>query len=254
MKQIDQLNKNIILSLTDRKDFSVSVYSVLPSTNDLAKDLAKKGAKENTVIIAERQTAGRGRTGKSFFSPEDSGVYLSVILKPDVLPTEAYKITISAAVAAVMALKEIGVQADIKWVNDIFLGGKKVAGILTEASFSKNKLDFAVLGLGINFYPPIDGFPKDIELSAGYLFSKPAENRKNKFVAAFLNNFTDFSSEILSEYKRHCFILGKTVFVGDRKIPAKALDISERAELLVEYENGEKAFLNSGEISIKPIN
>ena len=123
------------------------------STNRYAKELAAKGTPAGTVVIANRQSAGRGRLGRSFFSPEDKGIYMSILLRPKLQPERAAMITSMAAVAVARAIERAGgVEAQIKWVNDIFLNQKKVCGILTEAGFDavSGRMDYAVLGIGVN--------------------------------------------------------------------------------------------------------
>ncbi len=261
MYSADNLDKKIISDLISENDISVSVFPSLPSTNDFAKELALDGAKEKTLILAENQTAGRGRTGKQFFSPSGSGVYLSLILRPVFPPSESYKITLSAAVALCETLEAMGVSPSIKWVNDIFLGGRKVAGILTEAKLNNTaeKISYAVLGVGINLYPPSYGFPDDISSIAGYIWEKPMNNRKNQLVALFINNFLKIYknsfSNLIDDYRRRCFILGKKILVlkqGEKK-SATALNITDNGGLKIIFENGEEAVLDSGEISIKPL-
>ena len=128
-------------------------FEELDSTNSYLKEMAAKGAQEGTIIIANRQSAGRGRLGRSFFSPEEKGIYMSILLRPDISLERAVLITSMAAVAVAEAIEQVsGIQTKIKWVNDIFLNKKKVCGILTEAGIDAETgtLEYAVLGIGVN--------------------------------------------------------------------------------------------------------
>ncbi|MBE6800489.1 MAG: biotin--[acetyl-CoA-carboxylase] ligase [Ruminococcaceae bacterium] len=230
------------------------------STNTLVKEKANE-KDEGFVIVAGEQTAGRGRMGRSFFSPGDSGVYMSLLLKPQIKPEDAVQITTAAAVSVCRALERLGVSdSKIKWVNDIYIGNKKVCGILTESGFNSatSMLDFAVLGVGINIYESAEGFPDEIKDIAGAIFSQKEENLRNKFIAGFISEFFEFymslsSRKHLKEYRERSFVLGKeiTVIQGENIRNAKALDIDENCNLIAQFPNGTTEKLYSGEISIK---
>lgn len=230
------------------------------STNTLVKEKANE-KDEGFVIVAGEQTAGRGRMGRSFFSPGDSGVYMSLLLKPQIKPEDAVQITTAAAVSVCRALERLGVSdSKIKWVNDIYIGNKKVCGILTESSFNSERgvLDFAVLGVGINIYEAQEGFPDEIKNIAGAVFSHKQEDLRNKFIAEFINMFFAYYKVILSkkhmkEYIERSFVLGKeiTVIQGENIRNGKALDIDENCNLIAQFPNGTTEKLYSGEISIK---
>ncbi|MGN1277316.1 MAG: biotin--[acetyl-CoA-carboxylase] ligase, partial [Floccifex sp.] len=159
------------------------------STNTLVVQKAIKNEKEGYVLVSSYQTHGKGRTGHSFYSPSQSGVYLSVLLRPvDKTPMEATNITSMAAVAACKAIEDIeDVHPQIKWINDIFVNNKKVCGILTEASISMESkcMDYVVMGIGFNVYVPENGFPKELQDIAGSIFSHSIEDGKNKLVGYF---------------------------------------------------------------------
>lgn len=233
---------------------SVELLGEVSSTNTLIKELAAQGAAEGAVIIAERQTAGRGRRGRSFFSPEGSGLYLSLLLRPS-FSTE--HITTAAAAAAALAIEEVsGRAADIKWVNDIWLDGHKVCGILCEAGSG-----FVVVGVGVNVTAPPQGFPEELKDIAGAVFTdgNAPDNARLRIGAAFLNHFTRFytnmdAREHYPEYRQRCFLLGQEINVlrGGEAIPATAIDINEHCHLLVRYADGSEEYLSSGEVSIRP--
>ena len=239
------------------------VYDSVDSTNLVLRSLANSGAAEGTVVIAAEQTGGRGRKGRSFYSPQGTGVYISLLLKPKIAPDDATLITTTAAVAVSEAVEALsGEPAAIKWVNDVFLRGKKVCGILTEGSFDmeSGQFEYAILGAGINVYEPDGGFPAEIREIAGSVLVSPAPDAKNRIIAEYLNRFLPLyrslgSAKTNAEYRRRSFVLGKmvNVFAGDRATPAHAIDIDERCRLLVEYENGRRETLSSGEISVRLI-
>lgn len=232
------------------------------STNTLLREKAGQGAAEGCTVIAGSQTSGRGRLGRHFYSPSSTGVYLSLLLRPERLaPSEAVKITTLAAVAACEAIEEVsGRRPGIKWVNDIFMDGKKVSGILTEASLDleNEKIHFIVLGIGINVYPPEGGFPDTLAQTAGTVFSRPAKDAKNHLAAAFLNHFmkaytAGSPADYVKKYRERSLAIGRRIRVlqpfGSRD--AVALDVDDQCRLLVRYEDGQTGCLSSGEISIR---
>ena len=245
------------------QSLDLRVFDSVDSTNLVLRSLANEGATEGTVVIAAEQTGGRGRKGRSFYSPQGTGVYISLLLKPRIAPDDATLITTTAAVAVSEAVEALsGEPAAIKWVNDVFLRGKKVCGILTEGSFDmeSGQFEYAILGAGINVYEPDGGFPAEIREIAGSVLVSPAPDAKNRIIAEYLNRFLPLyrslgSAKTNAEYRRRSFVLGKmvNVFAGDRATPAHAIDIDERCRLLVEYENGRRETLSSGEISVRLI-
>lgn len=245
----------------DLKDkIIIEVLEKTTSTNTIIRQRANESP-EGLVVVAEEQSEGRGRLGRSFFSPGGTGLYISLLLRPEIEPSEAVMITTAAAVAVCEALEKVGADTpQIKWVNDVFVKGKKVCGILTEASFNpeSRKLKYAVLGVGINMYEPEGGFPDEIKNIAGSVFSETRENLRDMVTAYFLNSFMEYyynlsQKEFLKKYTEKCFVLGKEINVicGDCVRGAKALSLDESLGLNVEYDNGEKAVLSSGEISIR---
>jgi len=246
----------------DAGEFTITVMESVTSTNTVAKELAGQGAKEGTVIIAREQTEGRGRMGRTFYSPNATGIYLSVILRPKLNLEDSLLITTATAVAVAKAIEIVsGKTAKIKWVNDIFVEGKKVCGILTEASlnFESGSLEYAVVGIGVNIVTK--DFPEDIHLVAGSLLSeKPSDNPVTSLlVAEILNNIADCMNSLtdkkyLKEYRSRSFLIGQEILVlkGNTTIQAKAVDIDEKARLVVEYMDKTKEALSSGEVSVRP--
>ncbi|MGN1315742.1 MAG: biotin--[acetyl-CoA-carboxylase] ligase [Acutalibacteraceae bacterium] len=244
------------------KSADINVLEEVTSTNTILKEKGRN-EKEWCTVISSSQTAGRGRLGRNFYSPRNTGVYLSVLLKPKAETDKAVLITTAAAVAVTRALERLGCEnPQIKWVNDIFVNGKKVCGILTESVINaeSKKLDFAVLGVGINLFEPEGGFPVEIENIAGAVFKKPANNLRNRFVALFLNEFFVLYKELsfknhLDEYRKKSLVLGKNINViqGEKTESAKAVGIDDNCNLIAQFPDGTVKKLYSGEISVKLI-
>lgn len=248
------------LSENVKEKVNITVKEVSQSTNSDVKKAALDGEREGTVVVALSQTSGRGRMGRSFFSPDCTGVYMSVLLRPEIQPEETLLITTAAAVSVCETLDKIGADGSaIKWVNDIFLNSKKVCGILTEGGFaSAKKIDYAVLGVGINLFEPKNGFPDDLEKIAGAVFESFIPEMRERFIANFLNIFFEYYDALLlkkhvQKYRERCFIVGSQVDVvrSDTKCRATVLGIDDKCCLEVEYSNGEKEILTSGEVSLR---
>lgn len=240
-------------------DCDILEFDSLASTNDTAKELGIAGKRENTVIIAKAQTAGRGRLGRSFFSPESSGIYMSILLRPTVSPEDITLITPAAAVAVNEALAEIcDTDTKIKWVNDIYKDNKKVCGILCESTFFDGGY-FSVLGIGINLYSPKSDFPDEIKNIAGAVFDAPVDNEiHEELIAKIIDNFNFYyknltKKEFMSIYREKSNLIGKTVsFSMDKKeITGMVLDIDDNARLIVKVNENEVLSLFAGEVSVK---
>ena len=256
------ISQEIFELLSDelKNKIQIRVLDKATSTNTLVKDLATEND-EGFVVVAGEQTAGRGRMGRSFFSPGDSGVYMSLLLKPRIKPDDAVQITTAAAVSVCKALEKLGVcGAKIKWVNDIYIGNRKVCGILTESSFNSQNgmLDFAVLGVGINIYESEEGFPDELKDIAGAVFSEREENLRNRFIAEFINAFFICYKELpskkhLKEYKERSCVLGKEINIiqGENIRRGKAIDIDDNCNLIAEISEGVIEKLYTGEISVR---
>ncbi len=244
-----------------KNDLDIHFKECVSSTNTKLVELAKAGAGEGTVLISAEQTAGKGRTGKSFHSPKDSGVYLSILVRPDFNPEDSLFLTTIAAVATARAIESVSdKEAKIKWVNDVYVDGKKVCGILTESALSPNaeKLDYAIVGIGINIAPPEEGFPDDIKNIATTVFDqKPDSNIVNRLVAHLLDYFMDYyrnyeSSSCLEEYINRSNILGDIITInkGNMKLRVRAIDIDSKCRLIVKDEKGNMSKISYGEVSI----
>ncbi len=239
--------------------YRVTHFKEINSTNTYAVELAKQGEPQGRVIIADSQTGGRGRKGRSFYSPQ-GGLYMSVILRPQLNAEEALLITPAVACAVAKALQKLsGKKMGIKWVNDIFCGGKKVCGILTEAkvNFDNDALEYAVVGVGVNLFAPNGGYPKEIENIAGAVFNTEiTEAEKLQTAEEILNAITaEINSiktkEFLAEYKAKSVLLGKQVtLLSTPPQTGIAIDIDDKARLIVKTATATLT-LDSGEISVK---
>ena len=244
------------------RDLDLTVLPTAPSTNALVREKANQGCPEGCVIVACEQTAGRGRYGRQFFSPGDTGVYLSLLLRPTAYsPQQATCLTAAAAAAMCQAIEAVtGQQPGIKWVNDIFLHGKKVCGILTEAAvgLETGTLNYMVLGAGVNLYPPAEGFPDEIQSIAGSVLEHSCPEAKNRLVGEFLNRFWDFyahpeCSAYLEDYRARSLAIGRnvTVLSAGKAVSAYAYGIDDDFRLLVRYDSGKTEALSYGEIRIQ---
>ena len=243
------------------RELPITVVEETQSTNTALRALAEAGAPEGTVYIAQSQTGGRGRMGRSFFSPAGTGLYLSLLLRPTTWePARAAQLTAAAAAAMCEALRQVtGKEPGIKWVNDLLLDGKKVCGILTEASFSMESgvLEYAVLGLGVNVYPPEGGFPKELGEIAGAVLDTPGEDVRNRLAGEFLNRFLagyahPEDRSFLEIYRRRSVAVGRdiTVLSGGHERRAFAYGVDDDCRLLVRYDDGTEQALSYGEIRI----
>ncbi len=243
--------------------FKITVEKEVTSTNDIVKALANNGAVEGTVLIAEGQTAGKGRLARSFFSPEGCGVYLSILLRPGISAEDVLKITTGAAVAVMRAIcRFTDEEVAVKWVNDIYMRDRKVCGILTESAVDADtgRVKYAVLGIGVNVVAPTGGFPEDIKDIAGAVFEKDVpEDIRTLLIVEILNQIklilNDLNArDILFEYQNRSWLNGKYVDVssGDDNYSAKVIGVGDDFELIVDADGSVKS-LSFGEVSVKTI-
>ncbi len=239
----------------------VFCYNKVDSTNIIAKKLAIGGAEEGVAIIANEQTAGKGRLGRTFLSKR-GGVYFSVILKPNIAPDDTLFITVAAAVAAARAIESVsGKICQIKWVNDIYINNKKVCGILTEGVMQQNGvLAYAILGVGINLFEPRGGFSRNLPLADSVFHTKDKKMFKNRikqrvvseFLKEFFSSYQELSKkQFISEYQQRSFLTGKKItYEKDTKLFTATVEgIDNNANLIVKVDNETKV-LSSGEIQI----
>lgn len=253
-------------------NIEIDARKTVDSTNNVLKLMAENGYRTPRVCISEEQTAGKGRRGRSFYSPKNTGIYISFLLFPNIPISEAAMLTTIAATAEAIAIEKVsGFPVDIKWVNDIWMRGKKVSGILTEASASveDGSLEYVVVGIGINLYEPEGGFPDEIKDIAGtvYTDNAPIENLRNNIASELIIQFMKYynagisNSAFLSDYEKRCFVIGKDVTLispdhaklkeGESDPVVHVLGINNKCHLHVRHEDGTEEFLSGGEISIK---
>ncbi len=253
------LNENLLKNFLNEK-LNITIFQELDSTNNYAKQLGSKGIKENTLIIAESQTKGRGRMGRSFYSPNSTGLYFSLLLFPEFSAEKSLFLTVMASVAVAETIMEYNKNdVKIKWVNDIYIDGKKACGILTEGKVNSEKnLDYAVVGIGINLIAPENDFPSDIKDIASSVFQESiAENIKEEFLAKVINKFFDMyngnDKDYIKRYKEYSYLIGKDINIisGTITRPATVLDITDECHLLVKNENGEIEEISSGDVSVR---
>ncbi|OPJ54827.1 biotin--[acetyl-CoA-carboxylase] ligase [Alkalithermobacter paradoxus] len=247
-----KLNTNIIGK-------KILCFETIGSTNDHAKKIAKE-SEEGTIILSEEQTKGRGRMGKVWHSIKGDGIWLSIILKPDIPPYHAPIITQIAGLSVVIALNELGVKSSIKWPNDILINNKKICGILTEMSIEIDRIDHIVVGIGMNV-KTLD-FPNDIENMATSILKEGYSLNRLDILSRILEKFEEFYTDYVSNNdiekianmcKTYSAIIGKDIYVikGDKRRKARGIDINKNGNLIVEYEDGSSEELVSGEVSIR---
>ena len=253
------------MNTENKKAYKLTAYNTLTSTNSYLKEDAKKGAPEGHSIIAASQSGGKGRMGRSFFSPDGTGLYLSTLLRPSLPPKDAVLITIAAAVATAKVIEEIsGKHARIKWVNDIFIEGKKVCGILTESALSTdgNSLEYAILGIGINLTAPKGGFPDSIKDTAGTIFDDRHISDADRISIAekVLDEiYSVYKSlqerKFMPEYRSRSILIGRpiTVTAGEISSEGTAVDIDESGNLILLTSDGKRLTFSSGEARVKGI-
>lgn len=236
--------------------------STIGSTNDQLKTWAAEGAPQGTVLLAGAQTGGRGRLGRSFHSPAGTGVYLSMLLRPDCAPDQLMHLTCAVADAMVTAVEEAaGFRPGIKWTNDLVYGKRKLGGILTELGLGGTRLNYVIIGVGINCLQTPEDFPPELRDMAGSLSMiaghpvSPA-----RLAAAMMKALHTMSGTLLTDknamlqrYRRDCITLGTEVSLvrGEEIRHGKALDIDGDGGLLVEFAPGQVETVSSGEISVR---
>lgn len=254
----ERMQKDLQTTIIGKEIF---YYESLESTNTRAKEIAFQ-TREGTLVVAEEQTAGKGRLGRNWSSPKNKGIYMSVILKPQMDPVNVARLTLLGAAAINLAFKDIGIKSEIKWPNDIVVNGKKVAGVLTEMNCELETINYIVLGIGINANLDLQQIPHDLKEKATSLRVEKGEeiDRRDLFVRLVTR-----MDELYKEFKQtgqidraieicreNSAVLGKDIVVyqGKDKRQGRAVELNNKGELLVEFETGVEN-LFSGEISIR---
>lgn len=236
-------------------------YESVDSTNTVAKTMAHDGAAHGTVVLAEHQTAGRGRLGRSFESPAGAGIYMSMILRPNCRPDRLMHLTCAVAVTICDGVESaLGFRPEIKWINDLVAEGKKLAGILTELSVNPQTglVDFAIVGVGLNCNQCPEDFPqnlRDIACSAAMITGQPVDRQRlaESMIAALLEMDLSRKGEIMERYRLDCLTIGKEVVVvqGQTRRQGRAVDMDEDGGLIVEFSDGIRQTVNCGEVSVR---
>ena len=248
----------------DLKIPEIRIFDEVGSTNDLAKEMYEEEPDRELILIAGSQTKGKGRRGRRFHSPEKTGLYISFLLHPDLDFAKAVLLTCMMGEAACRAIEQVtGVKAGIKWVNDIFCGGKKVSGILAEGSSSieEGRFSYVVIGIGINLFLPYNGFPEEIKDVAGSILNTPFDHElRDRLYAGLILNFFDLYRKkndlsFVEDYRKRSILIGNYVKIhpyanAKEDTYAKVLDIDDECRLIVQYEDGKTEALSSGEVSV----
>ncbi len=243
----------------------IVIKKEMTSTNIEAKQAAALKPVHGMLFVAEQQTAGRGRRGRSFVTLQGKGIYMSLVLCPDVQSSDVIYLTTAASVAVVRAIQKLtGIETGIKWVNDIYKNEKKLCGILSEAvtDCESGQIDCVVVGIGINFSIDTKTIPEELRNIVTALYEEDKEDSKgitrNQLIAEVVNQMLSLCKELsshsfLTEYKAHSILLGKEIDVidGENQKRAKAVDIDEQGGLVVEYLDGKRQVLHTGEVTIR---
>ncbi|WP_347549875.1 biotin--[acetyl-CoA-carboxylase] ligase [Pseudalkalibacillus hwajinpoensis] len=240
---------------------TVHTYPSVESTQYIAHDLAHRGTPDGTIIVADEQTAGKGRLGRSWHSPRGSGIWTSIILRPKLPPQRAPQFTLIAAVSVVHAIrKQTGLEAEIKWPNDILIDGKKVVGILTELQAESDQIKSIIIGMGINVNAGSEDFPSDLNQATSLKVESGQNVNRSALLAAILNEFETLYEEYLTNGFRMIKLLWESYAVSlGRKIKARTLNgvieglakgITDEGVLLLEDVQGRIHHIYSADIEI----
>lgn len=233
------------------------------STNEVAKTLAREGAKEGTLVIAEQQTKGKGRLGRLWESPKGDGIWMSLVLRPKLLPQQVSQLTLVGGLAMCEAIKEVtGLECGIKWPNDIVVKGKKICGILTEMSAEIEQINYVILGVGVNVNTK--SFSEDLPYATSLWTIAHKEYSRVEIITSFLRKFESYYNKYtakkefsvcLENYKNQCVTLNKKVNIhtSSGSYIAYVKDVTKSGELLIEKENGEEEIVFAGEVSVRGI-
>ena len=250
----DKIKEN--MSEASRK-LELSVYSSIDSTNNQAKRMTADGFRGDALIVANEQTKGRGRLGREFYSPKNTGVYMTFLFSTNIKLSSAVSVTTATAVAVVRAIESLTkVKPMIKWVNDVYIGNKKACGILTEAvtDFETGSVQSIIIGIGINI--STEEFPEELSNTATSLNINGLS--RNKLIAAVSNELLEIRSNLsnksyIKTYRDHSLIIGKSIdfYRNNIKYNAVAVDIDGDGGLIVKLPNGRTEVLSSGEVTVR---
>jgi BirA family biotin operon repressor/biotin-[acetyl-CoA-carboxylase] ligase len=241
----------------------IRVFKQTTSTNDVIEKLARDGVKEGVVVFAESQTKGRGRLGRKWISPARKGLWFSILLRPDLRPQETTQLTVASATALRRAIfSETNLQPEIKWPNDILIGGKKVAGILTELSAELDRVKHVILGIGVDVNLNANELPPELRKSATSLKIESGKTIDRADLAAAILRELDFDytracghffADVADEWEEHCATIGKNVAVqiGGRKIRGRAESLDDDGALLLRTEHGRLETITGGDVTLE---
>lgn len=238
-------------------------FDEVDSTNVQCRRACSNNPIEGMVVAAEEQTSGKGRLGRSWISPKGTGIWMSIVLKPNISPMVAPRATLIGAAAVYTALKDMGISVGIKWPNDIVINGKKICGILTEMNAEIERVNYVIMGIGINVN--MESFPDELKEKATSLKNELGnEVDRKKLVANILNNFEVFYEEfkntgdisrVIEICKEGSLLINKEVRVinGNNEVICTVIDIDDEGELIVKHKDGTIKRVISGEVSVRGI-
>ena len=241
----------------------IQVFEQTTSTNDVAEKFARDGVKEGAVVFAESQTKGRGRLGRKWLSPTRKGLWFSVLLRPELRPPETMQLMVASATALRRAIKTAaGLAADIKWPNDLLIGGKKVAGILTEMSAEMDRVRHVILGIGVDVNQDAAEFPPELRKTATSLKIESGEEISRAGLAVEILRELDFDyariragkfAAVADEWEAACVTIGKdvTIHVGDRNFRGRAESLDDAGALSVRTEHGHLERITGGDVTLE---
>jgi BirA family biotin operon repressor/biotin-[acetyl-CoA-carboxylase] ligase len=239
------------------------VFEQTTSTNDVIEKLARDGVKEGAVVFAESQTKGRGRLGRAWLSPARKGLWFSILLRPELRPQETTQLTVASATALRRAIQsETGLDPEIKWPNDILIGGKKVAGILTELSAELDRVKHVILGVGVDvnlgageFPPELRKLATSLKIEAGRTVSRPelATAMLRELDHDYARVCDRFFADVADEWEAHCTTIGRvvTIQIGGRRIRGRAESLDEDGALLLRTEHGHLERITGGDVTLE---
>jgi BirA family biotin operon repressor/biotin-[acetyl-CoA-carboxylase] ligase len=239
----------------------IRVFKETTSTNDVVEKLGRDGVKEGVVVFAESQTGGRGRLGRKWISPSRKGLWFSVLLRPDLKPQESSRITLASAIAVRRAIaRHCETDPEVKWPNDILLGGKKVAGILTELTAEPDRVKYLVLGIGVDvnlaaadFSPDLRKIATSLKLHTGRAISrqKLAVEILKELDSDYHRAVNGYFAEVADEWEKHCKTIGERVRIrtAGREIEGTAEAVAEDGVLLLRTDHGHLERISGGDVT-----
>jgi BirA family biotin operon repressor/biotin-[acetyl-CoA-carboxylase] ligase len=241
----------------------IQVFEQTTSTNDVVEKLARDGVPEGAVVFAEAQTRGRGRLGRAWLSPARKGLWFSVLLRPDFRPQETTQLTVISATALRRAIHTVtGLSAEIKWPNDLLLGGRKTAGILTEMSAELDRVRHVILGIGVDVNQDADGFPPELRpLATSLKLESGREISRAELAVEMLRELdADYArvcrrdfARVANEWEAACVTIGRnvSVHVGERRFRGRAESLDDDGALLIRTEHGHLERVIGGDVSLE---